>query len=564
MNAVGNPVIYKMTRKDFTFNQINNNGGFIQLQFNGSDITTSLPVGHTIYIQSTNGVYDLFGTITASTFSTNTLVTVDQAYISAAIGGGFVNNDDLRPLYRVEVEVYNSDDELLTESPFVYSPNSKGALTIDIAVILRAQLSPVNALNLTGSTEVFDDTSVYVGFYIKYREVWTGSAESQTSGIANQFVAVLGAKQIPSTYGGNMWDNGIIAESVPVNDAGGFGTSWANETDAGQSWTIGSTMDVSLTAGQESKITSRSVTFPDVRTKMRFQMLIDIATTLLPALRLYINGAIVHTELNIPVGSANVVDVEIDTTDQIVSIGIEADNTSGAGTSGLSITDVYLVGGYKPFLTKLDKFVMWRGWPSLLSALYINTGSTYLDIGGDTTTPAGASDTIGAFDLTQILTDQTVEETYAVIRENVDNFTNSLVLPVKLKDPCANPVMLMARNSLGGTLQWMFDVNQEYTFDYGNGRKAKRLVLTTVNLTINEWESLQDFITLGEVYRENIVEFTSTTDATSRRIGQQVYVLNQDGTKIGVIALPTRNTTRTKQIRHIFELEIEYPEEFSV
>jgi hypothetical protein len=110
----------------------------------------------------------------------------------------------------------------------------------------------------------------------------------------------------------------------------------------------------------------------------------------------------------------------------------------------------------------------------------------------------------------------------------------------------------------------MFDVNQEYTFDYGNGRKAKRLVLTTVNLTINEWESLQDFITLGEVYRENIVEFTSTTDATSRRIGQQVYVLNQDGTKIGVIALPTRNTTRTKQIRHIFELEIEYPEEFAV
>jgi hypothetical protein len=108
----------------------------------------------------------------------------------------------------------------------------------------------------------------------------------------------------------------------------------------------------------------------------------------------------------------------------------------------------------------------------------------------------------------------------------------------------------------------MFDVDQDYTFDYGNSIKAKRQVLKTNNLTINEWESLQDFISLGEVYRNNIVEFSSTTIKTSSRIGQQAYVISSAGVKTGVIVIPTNNSTRTRQIKHYFEIEIEYPEEF--
>lgn len=429
-NAVGNPVIYKMQRKDFTFNQINNNSSFVQLQFNGVDITGSFANGDSIYVKSDNYAYDSFGTPTAEAFSGgNTLITTNIPYGDSATTG-FCNNNTLRPLYRVEVEVYNSADELLNESPFTYSPTSKGALTIDIRAILRAYLLPDIDFDLTGTTEVFEDTD-FVGFYIKYREVWTGSAESQTDDVANQFFAVLGSNQIPAPYGGNLFEYAI----------------------------------------SETKL-----------------------------------------------------------------------------------------------LTKFTRLTMWRGYPFLVSAI-INediTNDVYLDANPDSTTPADYAGKLIAFDLNQIITDQTVDQVTIQVFEDDTVVALSESLTVRLLEPCANPIYLVARNSLGGILQWMFDVTQEYTFDYGNGIKSKRLLLSTFNLTLNEWESLQDFITLGEIYRNNIVELTPSTIKTHTRIGQQAYVVDSSGNKTGVIILPTRNTTYTKQRRHTFELEIEYPGEFAV
>jgi hypothetical protein len=110
----------------------------------------------------------------------------------------------------------------------------------------------------------------------------------------------------------------------------------------------------------------------------------------------------------------------------------------------------------------------------------------------------------------------------------------------------------------------MFDISQEQGYDNANGIKAKRHGLFTNHLTLNQWEALQDFITLGETYRNNITEFTSATIKTSSRIGQQLYVVDADGAKIGVIASPTGNSTFTRQVRHLFNLEIEYPEEFAL
>jgi hypothetical protein len=211
-NAVGNTVLYKMQRKDFTFTQVNNNGGFVQLQFDGVDITGSFSNGASLYVQSDNGVYDASGLQTAEAFSGgNTLITTDIAYTATA-PGGFVNNDTLRPLYRVEVDVYDQDDTLLTESPFSYSPTSKGALSIDISAILRAQMSPDNDADLTSSSKTFLDENASIGFYIKYNEVWTGSANSPTNDSDCVQYALLGAMQIPSTYGGNIYEYLILSD----------------------------------------------------------------------------------------------------------------------------------------------------------------------------------------------------------------------------------------------------------------------------------------------------------------------------------------------------------------
>ncbi len=206
-NAVRNPILYKMQRKDFTFASINNSGGFVQLVLSSSfgNVASSFDVSDSVYFTTDAGVYDTTATVSASSYSApNTLVTLSTTYVSSSTG--FINNNTLRPSYRVEIEVYNSDDEQIGDSAFSYSPNSKGALIVDVSSILRQELLPDNEADLTGSTESFDDALIYTGFYIKYREVWTGSAESQTNDSSNDFFSLLAAMQIPSIYGGNLYE----------------------------------------------------------------------------------------------------------------------------------------------------------------------------------------------------------------------------------------------------------------------------------------------------------------------------------------------------------------------
>ncbi len=330
--------------------------------------------------------------------------------------------------YRLEVEVYNGAGTLLTAQPFQYTPNSTGLITIDISTILKNNLSHEFSGNLTGTTKVFDDSNVYLKFYIKYHEKYDGSTETQVSDSGNQFFAVNGKMSIPSTYGGNM---------------------------------------------------AEYVTFTD-------------------------------------------------------------------GTPAAK------------FLNRISTVKMWRGYPCLVSVIVNATGSVKFDSGADETTPTSYEGKIATVDLNELITDQSIDSTTLGLYLSTTLLTESL--PVQLNTPCDNPILLIGRNKLGGMLTWLFDVDQEYTFDYGNDIKAARKVLRAENLTIEDWEALQDFITLGEVYRNNIVEFTSSTIKTSTRIGQQVYAVDSSGNKIGVIVVPSKNSTRTRQIKHSFELEIEYPE----
>jgi len=151
----------------------------------------------------------------------------------------------------------------------------------------------------------------------------------------------------------------------------------------------------------------------------------------------------------------------------------------------------------------------------------------------------------------------------AYVKDSFDEVKTD-VITIDVVSPCANAVMLMARNSLGGVLQWLFDFSQEISFSTDNEEKAKRLFMSEQNINQNQWLALQDFITLGTVYRNNIVEFLSTTNKTTSRTGQQIYVLSTSNTKIGVIAQPVNNTTLTRYKKNLFEIEIEYPIEFAV
>lgn len=337
--------------------------------------------------------------------------------------------------YRLEVEVYNGlTNALLTEDPFEFIPDeTTHDIIADISVILRAYLSPNNNINAL----MDDDTDVYLKFYIKYREVWTGSANGQTNDSANKFFAILAAKQIPSTYGGNMAEYSA-----------------------------------------------------------------------------YDGGTVVPK-----------------------------------------------------FLTKLDTPVMWRDYPFFLSLIVpedLDVNTEFYAVGSSVDVIGAAGDNSEKV-LTVNLFGSDVEggdEFDIYLRQFPTNTVKSEIKTVEVRDACLNPVMLLARNSLGGILQWMFEYNQEEVYDFGGSIKNRRQTLTANGLTINQWQALHDFITLGDVYRENIVEFSSSTIKTQTRVGQQVYVLEADGTKTGVIVIPTKNKTNTKQKFHKFEIEIEYPEVF--
>lgn len=226
------------------------------------------------------------------------------------------------------------------------------------------------------------------------------------------------------------------------------------------------------------------------------------------------------------------------------------------------------------FLARLDRPKLWDGYPFLLSAAIgdIEDSIKIVLKGYNSAGALQATNESTAASYINSVVDFNLNEVYGSL-SGIKYITAYLetdlgevltdTMTIDVIEPCANPVYLVGRNSLGGVLSWMFDLNQDKFDDYGNQEKAGRLVLTSVGTTINQWNALSDFITLGEVYKNNIVEFTSETIKTSTRIGQQVYDVDSDGNKIGIIVIPIKNKTRTKQLKHIFELEIEYPETFT-
>lgn len=227
------------------------------------------------------------------------------------------------------------------------------------------------------------------------------------------------------------------------------------------------------------------------------------------------------------------------------------------------------------FLTRFTRLKLWDGYPLLLS---VAVGDIEDDLkivlkGYDVSDTLLATNESTSAAYIDSVVDFNVNQVYgslsgvAYIAAHIESDLGEILtdtITIDVDESCANPVYLLARNSLGGCLNWMFDISQEQSYDTANSIKAKRHTLFTTHLTLNQWESLQDFITLGETYRNNITEFTSSTIKTSSRIGQQVYVVDSDGEKIGVIAQQTGNTTLTKQVRHLFNLEIEYPEAFAL
>lgn len=142
---------------------------------------------------------------------------------------------------------------------------------------------------------------------------------------------------------------------------------------------------------------------------------------------------------------------------------------------------------------------------------------------------------------------------------------------LSLISKCKNGMQIIWRNDRGGTSSYMFSYSQDFFYSYQNGYKAKRFRLFADELTLEDYERLEELHTLGAVYQNNFFYVNSDLKKTSTRYGAAVYFVNslngiidEYHDLLGVIVIPTENPSRTKNIKHRFEIEIEMPETFTL
>lgn len=213
-NAAKNPIVYKMRREDFALTSISAGSPNVTVVISGN-VTASILVGHTVIILTTDLTQQRTGVVTSSTFAAGntTVVFLNSGANIGSIGTGYLNNLS-RVNYRVRVGVYNTANTLL--STLEYSPDRIGNLIIDVSTPLLNNISVDNVADYVTGFTTNNETTAYVKFYIRYTEVWTGSAESETNDTANQFFAVYGARQIGELYGGNFFDYVCYEDANPV------------------------------------------------------------------------------------------------------------------------------------------------------------------------------------------------------------------------------------------------------------------------------------------------------------------------------------------------------------
>lgn len=464
-NAAKNPIVYRMTRKDYNITAVANNAGALQITVN-TNLTTltsaqggPVVAGSKIYVQTDElFFYKKTLTVVSVTNAANSVVVFEAgSWVGSAASTGFINLLQ-RTNYRVEVGIYanetfdipaNSIRTNVLLSTLSYSPDPSGNVLIDVATPLLNNLSPDNLADYVTGFVTHDDRTTsltnignaYVKFYIRYTEVWTNSTETETNDSANQFFALYGARQIGDLYGGN------LAEYVNFENA----------------------------------------------TPLAF------------------------------------------------------------------------------FLTKFTRPSIWRGFPFSIHTITSDNQTTnsnfrieYFDNAGVSISSIAVTKASNAGELIRFSPNNALaipaNAVTAQIRYERTGITVlSQTITCHIKEPCSNPMLLYWRNSLGDAF-WMFQFNQSYSYRHDNGRKAKRYVLFASNLSLNEFDAINELNTLGEVYEPAYTELNTSINKSQARIGSQVYMMDATGKKTGVIVIPTEPSTKTRFNLHKIQITIELPE----
>jgi hypothetical protein len=569
-NASGNPIIYILRRQDHTVTQINDNAGNAQIQINGVDVTSYYEVGNSVRVDT--DTYESTSTVTARSFSGgNTLVTIASSYI--ANGTGIINNLSKRTDYKAQVELFRSSTNAsLNDIVLSYSPDMiDGFINVDVSIVKNY----LSAEWQSPSADYENDTEAYLKFYIKYQEYYDGAVQgSVIDDVANPIHAVFAALQIGSAYGGNMLDyfpsiagtRKWLTKFALSSALQGLRCwrDWPFSVSFLSDGLSSSTIAIEQYDVSGAVITRSGVAGPDNNNEAISRVKIPTTTINAAAktLKIYLKDII---------DQASATDA----------------TTSGTETLNVNLLTTYPAGVYYfSGAGSANPLPTWGG-PSTLTIAVRNSGSGATQVlasAGPATGGTALSASISrtpvtvaiAFDQFQFIVAPGGPGNYGyVFTGNVlGNFLSELLIDVE--DVCDynednevlpigyNPIYLFWKNSLGGDSFCMFPLYHESTYQYSTGRKAKRLTLFATDLTPVQWEAINELNSVGEVYQPAITELTSSVLATTKRVGQQVYIIDPDGNKTGVVVIPTAEKNRARNVTHSIAIEIELPDFLSV
>jgi len=549
--AVKNPCLYKFQRQDFTFSGLTDSAGSLQItaSVNLTTLTTAqggpVVVGSKIFVQSNDLVFykKVFTVVSVSNAANSIVVFEAGSYVGVGSTSGILNLMQ-RYNYRAEIEVYQQTTNLLLGT-VSYSPDKTGLIKADVSTIIKNVLSPdINTTTLSLSTW-FQDNAI-TGFYIKYREVWSGSAEAQTNDSGNVRNGVYAANQITDSIGTNqliypsilgrinaVWQSSInvftylnnntaslylritkdgLSSYIPIDQYTGLRSiAWkafenfffGQTTTADIDWTAinKSQWQVILTSGQVSEY---AIQILRVESQINFELVYEVSKT----------GA---SSINIETAFYDESGAGLTSLNTVVS--------GAAGTQTIKLP-IFITGIIKRIDTRINSVTANQTVTLKSSVSSFNNGDASAAL---VTTSPFIADTV------------------------------TLTLPkIKIFDYCSNQFNIVWRNRFGGLSNFIFQFNQLFSWRFRDQYKAKEFVLYADSLTDDHIEQLEDLNQVGDIYSVPYDELP--VNVTQKKTGVQAYKCETDGKLTGVIVNPTANSYKTLFTKSRSKITVELPE----
>lgn len=583
-SAVFNPVVFKMQRKDYNITAVASSGGALQITVN-TNLTTltaakggAVVAGSVLWVSTDNGVYNAAYSVVSVTNAASSVVTFGAGTYTAAATTGFINLQQ-RTGYNVQVRIFAGNGAVSSSSLFTmsFTPNKSGAILADVSQ-LKAYMTPLmfsnfGITNLSEAYKVKSNSGTSLKAHIQYTEVWTSSAETETSDSANPFFVVYGARQVWSQYGGYLkeysdatgrkfltpftqpraWINKPFTLSFIDPAPSGTARTYVKKTryyENGNLW--GSTYDLSDYSGGTPN-PSVFESFEDLG--IHYALLHDKQDT---------SGTIFWTipsytgsqTITGTTGTSNNLIFPLYLTPNIAySIVVNVTVTTGAATINLSEKE----------LNGTNRFSLSQSAPvGTYDLTFSGTPTQHTHfIGLSATFSTSSTITINSITIHDIPQNGRIEyqlvtqgSAYYPITETIISET----LVVLVEDACTPSAHLVWKNHLGGESSWCFAFNQTFNIKADKTKKIRTDKLYADLITYNDLLGLSELASSGDVYDVPVTELTSSVRDLQERSGTNVLAFDDAGNYVGVVVSDSSLSSDTYRSRHSASVSIQYPE----